>query len=202
MTNGTLGHRVFIYLFWNLHFSLSYDGVCCSWGHSWWASSISGDIKQSSGRVLPSLGGTLRCAVGYYAGNSAVTEPPPSPWPSPRFPFMMSNKFYMLQFASSTNLILFELRASSVAFNNANFAFSNQIIHKGCSWVCQKRGRAMKIWTVQIYWSIQKMRLLGCWTCQLHDILRWKRTRIDTHCYLGWIDCVRLGLFKKVMHIP
>ena len=34
----------------------------------------------------------------------------------------------------------------------------------------------------------------------LHDILRWKRTYIDSHCYLGCIDCVRLGSFKKVMH--
>lgn len=24
---------------------------------------------------------------------------PPSPWPSPHFPFMVSNKFYVLQFA-------------------------------------------------------------------------------------------------------
>lgn len=167
MTNGALGHRIFIYLFWNLHFSLSYDGVCCSQGHSWWASSISGDIKQSSWRVLVALW----CSAGYYASNSAVIEPP-SPWPSPHFPFMMSNKFYVFQFASSTNVILFELRVSSMAFNNGNFAFSNQIIHKGCSWVCWKGGRTMQIWTVQIYWPIQKMRFLCCWNFRLRGTLR------------------------------
>lgn len=158
----------YLYIYFEIsHISpFLWDGACCLLGHSWWASSIGGDIKQSSGRVLPSPGGApcdVLLVIMLAIQQSSKTPCLLGPLLASFYDAQMG--LYMLQFASSTMKSLF------CSLQQWKLLLSPTKLFIRAAHVYARKGRTLQTRTVQIYWSIQKKRWLCCWTC--HYMTYW-----------------------------